>query len=210
GRANASGQCFKRCKVSDHEHDALIDEIASELKRPVRFSESFDARVMSAIRTSHLTVVRGERAHAKPGGGRRRVFVPALASLAAAAVLTIMVVRAGKQTSTQQIADATPVTQVANLGEETLIPQDQQVSLFMPHAKSVGVMGAFNDWDASRSQMTRQKDGTWTITLRVLPGSYEYQFLVDGKTRMTDPSAPATDSEFGEANSVLTVTPRMR
>jgi hypothetical protein len=194
--------------VSDHEHDALIDEIASELKRPVRFSESFDARVMSAIRTSHLTVVRGERAHARPGG--RRVLVPTLASLAAAAVLTIMVVRAGNQPSIQQVADGTPVTQVANLGEENLVLQDKTITLFMPHAKSVGVMGAFNDWDASRSQMTRHEDGTWTITLRVLPGSYEYQFLVDGKTRMTDPSAPATDSEFGEANSVLTVTPRMR
>jgi 1,4-alpha-glucan branching enzyme len=87
--------------------------------------------------------------------------------------------------------------------------QDIQLSFYMPHAKSVGVMGAFNDWDASRSRLTRNENGTWTITLRVLPGSYEYQFLVDGKTRMTDPTAPATDSEFGEANSVLTVTPRL-
>jgi hypothetical protein len=195
--------------VSDHEHDALINEIASELKRPVRFSENFDARVMSAIRTSHLTVVRGERAHAAPGG--RRVLVPAFVGLAAAAALTIMVVRAGNQPSVPEMAEApTPFTQVANLGEEKMLLQDEQISFFLPNAKSVEVMGAFNDWDASRSPMVRQKDGTWTITLRVLPGSYEYQFLVDGKTRMTDPAAPATDSEFGEANSVLTVTPRIR
>ncbi len=200
--------------MSDHEHDALIDEIASELKRPVRFSEDFDARVMSAIRTSHsirtshLSVVRGERAHAAPGS--RRVLVPAFVGLAAAAALTIMVVRAGDQPTVPQFADSTPIVQVADGGEEHMLLQDRQISLFLPHAKTVGVMGSFNDWDASRSQMKHHEDGTWTITLRVLPGSYEYQFLVDGKTRMTDPTAPGTDSEFGEANSVLTVTPRMR
>ncbi|MGQ0639278.1 MAG: glycogen-binding domain-containing protein [Gemmatimonadaceae bacterium] len=192
--------------MSDHEHDALIDEIASELKRPVRFSESFDARVMSAIRTSHLQVVRGERAHARPGG--RRVLVPAFMGLAAAAALTIMVVRAGDQPRSDQLADSTPLIQVSNPVEERVVLQDVQLTLYFPHAKKIGVMGAFNDWDASRSQMTRHDDGTWTITLQVLPGSYEYQFLVDGKMRMTDPTAPATDSEFGEANSVLTVTPR--
>jgi hypothetical protein len=195
--------------VSDHEHDALINEIAAELKRPVRFSESFDARVMSAIRTSHLKVVRGERAHAAPGG--RRVLVPAFMGLAAAAVLTIMVVRAGSdQSSPAPFASNTPpVVDVSDVGGERVLLQDIQLSFYMPHAKSVGVMGAFNDWDASRSRLTRNENGTWTITLRVLPGSYEYQFLVDGKTRMTDPTAPATDSEFGEANSVLTVTPRL-
>ena len=195
--------------MSDHEHDALINEIASELKRPVRFSEDFDARVMSAVRTSHLSVIRGEQAHT--ARGRRRVLIPAVVGLAAAAVLTIVIARAGNEPSMPQIADTTPpFVQVTDVGEERVMPQDVQLSLFLPHAKTVGVMGAFNDWDASRSLMKRHDDGTWTITLRVLPGSYEYQFLVDGKSRMTDPTAPGTDSEFGEANSVLTVTPRVR
>ncbi len=193
--------------MSDHEHDALIDEVASELKRPVRFSENFDARVMSAIRTSHLNVVRGGRVRAAPGGRSRRVLVPAIASLAAAAVLTILVVRGGSDSKQPGLALA-PVTY--ERGEERMMLQDVTLTLFMPKAKNVGVMGAFNDWDASRSQMERGKDGVWTITLHLLPGSYEYQFLTNGAERMTDPTAPATDSEFGEANSVLTVTPRMR
>ncbi len=189
--------------MSDHEHDALINEIASELKRPVRFSEDFDARVMSAIRTSHLSVVPGTALRAAPRG--RRVFVPAVASLAAAAALAIMVTRTG---DVDRSAPAGPaITQVANIDEERVFLQDVTLSLYLPKAKSVGVMGAFNDWDPSRSQMQRASDGTWTITLRLLPGSYEYQFFADG-SRMTDPTAPATDSEFGEANSVLTVTPR--
>jgi hypothetical protein len=193
--------------VSDHEHDALIDEVASELKRPVRLSESFDARVMSAIRTSHLSVVRGDRAHAVPGN--RRVLVPAIATLAVAAALTFMVMRRDRESGVSDVASNTPpVMQVDNRGEERVVLQDVELSVFLPHAKSVGVMGAFNDWDASSSRMVRGEDGTWKITLRLLPGSYEYQFLADGSTRMTDPTAPATDSEFGEANSVLTVTPR--
>jgi 1,4-alpha-glucan branching enzyme len=119
--------------------------------------------------------------------------------------------RVGNEPSMPQIAESTaPFVPVANPIEERIALQDVQLSLYLPHAKSVGVMGAFNDWDGSRSPMKRHDDGTWTITLRVLPGSYEYQFLVDGKTRMTDPTAPGTDSDFGEANSVLTVTPRQR
>ena len=128
--------------MSDHEHDALINEIASELKRPVRFSEDFDARVMSAIRTSHLSVIRGDRAHAAGGRGARRVLVPSLGGLAAAAVLTFAVMRVGTEPSMQQIADTTtPLVQVADAGEERMILQDVQLSLYLPHAKSVGVMG---------------------------------------------------------------------
>lgn len=194
--------------MSDHEHDALINEIASELKRPVRFSENFDARVMSAIRTSHLSVVRGERAHAADRGKSRRVLVPALTTLAAAAALSFLVIRSGADDAATPVP-STVLTQVANVGEERVFLQDVTLTVYLPKAKSVGVMGAFNDWDPARSQMVRGEDGVWTITLRLIPGSYEYQFLADGE-RMTDPTAPATDSEFGEANSVLTVTPRNR
>lgn len=195
--------------MSDHEHDALINEIASELKRPVRLSENFDARVMSAVRTSHLTVVRGERGSARAVPGSRRVLVPAIASLAAAAAFAFLLVRGDGEAPDQTVTSNTPsLTQVANTGDERVVLQDVSLSVYLPKAKSVGVMGAFNDWDASRSPMTRGADGNWTITLHLPPGSYEYQYLTNGGTRMTDPLAPATDSEFGEANSVLTVTPR--
>lgn len=204
--------------MSDHEHDALISEIASELKRPVRLSENFDMRVMSAIRTSHLSVVRGapDETGATPGRGTasergsRRLFVPAIASLAAAAALAFLLVRGPGQSRDETIASNPPLTQVANTGDERIVMQDITLSVYLPAAKSVGVMGAFNDWDASRSPMSRDGKGNWTITLHLAPGSYEYQFLTNGNTRMTDPLAPATDSEFGEANSVLTVTPRQR
>jgi len=195
--------------VSDHEHDALINEISSELKRPVRLSENFDARVMSAVRTSHLTVVRGERDAGRAAPGSRRVLFPAIASLAAAAAFAFFMIR-GSEVSTDQtiVSNAPPVTPVAYTGEERVVLQEVTLSVYLPKANSVGVMAAFNDWDATRSPMKRQADGNWTITLRLPPGSYEYQFLTNGNTRMTDPLAPATDSEFGEANSVLTVTPR--
>lgn len=195
--------------MSDHEHDALINEISSELKRPVRLSENFDAHVMSAIRTSHLTVVRGERDAARAAPGSRRLLVPAIASLAAAAAFAFFMIRGSEVSTDQTIAAvAPPITPVVNTGEERVVLQEVTLSVYLPKAKSVGVMAAFNDWDATRSPMKRQSDGNWTITLRLPPGSYEYQFLTNGNTRMTDPLAPATDSEFGEANSVLTVTPR--
>ena len=35
--------------MSEHEIDPFIEEVAGELKRPVRFDSSFESRVMSAI-----------------------------------------------------------------------------------------------------------------------------------------------------------------
>ncbi|MGQ0537351.1 MAG: isoamylase early set domain-containing protein [Gemmatimonadaceae bacterium] len=194
--------------MSDHEHDTFVDEISSELKRPVRFSDGFDARVMAAIRTAHLSVVRGERAHeGRPG--RKRVFVPAIAGLAAAAVLTFMIVRTvGESNAPERYAAAKLIPVADARGEESMAFQDVVLAIYLPAAQSVAVMGGFNDWDGARSPMKRQADGTWIVTLRLPPGSYEYQFLMDGAVRMTDPASPATDSEFGEANSVLTVAPR--
>jgi len=73
----------------------------------------------------------------------------------------------------------------------------------------VSLVGDFSDWDASRFKMERvSDDGAWSITVPLPPGRYEYQFEVDGKLRITDPTRPQTSSDFGSANSVLTVEHR--
>ena len=38
-----------RCKVTEQSRDPFIDQIAAELKRPVRFDARFDERVMEAL-----------------------------------------------------------------------------------------------------------------------------------------------------------------
>jgi 1,4-alpha-glucan branching enzyme len=57
-----------------------------------------------------------------------------------------------------------------------------------PAARSVTLVGDFNDWDPAAFPMKRQPDGNWFIQVTLHHGHHHYQFLVDGKP-MLDPNA---------------------
>ncbi len=77
-------------------------------------------------------------------------------------------------------------------------------------AKTVSVMGSFNNWNRSSSPMTPTNDGRYEISVPLDVGRYEYKFVVDGK-EMIDPSNPdKVPNGFGDFNSVLVVQPRLR
>jgi len=49
-------------------------------------------------------------------------------------------------------------------------------------------------------------DGIWTLIKDVSPGRYEYKFVIDRNTWVTDPNAvEGTDDGYGGKNSVLIV-----
>jgi glycosidase len=75
-------------------------------------------------------------------------------------------------------------------------------------AQSVAVVGTFNRWDRTTNPLARQPDGkTWSATLRLEPGVYQYRFVVNGARWLADPNAPGMDDGNGNINSVLTVLP---
>ena len=76
-----------------------------------------------------------------------------------------------------------------------------------PAARSVSVVGDFNDWQPSAAPMHRIEAGQpWTALVMVPPGRHTYAFLVDGTRWTADPRAPrATDDDFGKSGSVLFV-----
>ena len=57
-----------------------------------------------------------------------------------------------------------------------------------PDARSVALIGDFNDWDPMAYPMKRQPDGNWLIQIPLHHGHHHYQFLVDGKPTL-DPKA---------------------
>lgn len=74
-----------------------------------------------------------------------------------------------------------------------------------PEAKSVFLAGSFNGWNVAANQMKRSKDGTWSTTVNLLPGEYEYLFIVDGEWK-TDPQCePRYLNRYGGYNSLLIV-----
>lgn len=83
--------------------------------------------------------------------------------------------------------------------------QSTEFSLSAPEAKEVFVAGDFNNWNASEHAMRKFKDGKYIKKLKLKPGRYEYQFVVDGQWR-TDPANPNRQpNSFGSENSVIEI-----
>jgi 1,4-alpha-glucan branching enzyme len=85
----------------------------------------------------------------------------------------------------------------------------QQFTFTQKGLKSVAIVGSLNNWDETATPMTEVSPGVWTVTMPLPPGVYQYQFILDGERRVTDPSAPQQPSDFGSPNSVITVSSRV-
>ena len=203
--------------MSEHEFDPFIDEIAAELKRPVRFDSSFESRVMSALDPAAASSQQG-RTSSTPWILRPRTFyVSPLAGFAVAAgivaIVTMSVLRTVPNSELAVVADG-PDTALVLPEVSQFIPVSSAPALYAApftyisrDAKSVAVVGSFNDWDPTRGVLAQSSDSVWSGNVMLAPGRYEYQLVVDGKW-IADPSAQQrSDSEFGTANSVLIVSP---
>jgi 1,4-alpha-glucan branching enzyme len=74
-----------------------------------------------------------------------------------------------------------------------------------PTAKSVSVAGSFNEWHPTTKTMHPAGRGHWLKDTSLMPGTYEYCFVVDGQW-LPDPEAKdSVPNPFGGKNSVLTV-----
>jgi hypothetical protein len=80
-------------------------------------------------------------------------------------------------------------------------------SLDRAEAGSVYVIGSFNYWNPDGYEMHRdEKSGVWHLKVALPAGSYEYSFLIDGRTPVADPKAVFTKQDgFGNENAVVYV-----
>lgn len=75
---------------------------------------------------------------------------------------------------------------------------------YAPKAKSVSLVGTFNDWNPEKTPMNRGKDGTWSVQVSLPQGRHEYLFLVDGSRYESDPNALELRQDgMGNENAVL-------
>jgi hypothetical protein len=174
-----------------------FERVIETLKKPVAIDPGFNSRVMSRIEAEPARAV-----HAHSWLARRwTVRVSPLGGLAAAAAIAAVVI--AMSLVMRQRDDAAPL--VAAATPETN-PEATQFVLIAPGAKSVTLVGDFNDWDASATRLIRQAgDGVWFITMQLPPGRYNYAFVVDGTSWRTDPNAPGAEDDFGRRNSVVTI-----
>lgn len=76
-----------------------------------------------------------------------------------------------------------------------------------PGARSVHVVGSFNDWGpVSIPLEDRDHDGVWRAAVVLPEGTHEYMFVVDGERWVVDPLAGRFVADgFGRENSLLIV-----
>jgi Glycogen recognition site of AMP-activated protein kinase len=124
---------------------------------------------------------------ARGRGGRTLVW--AAVGLAAAVVLAVL--------GTRVLAPAA--------SESATVPVRFELSL--PEARSVALVGDFNDWDRSHGALLHAgTDGRWTATLDLPHGVYRYAFLVNGTSWIADPARPEIrDPDFDTPTSVVAI-----
>jgi hypothetical protein len=95
----------------------------------------------------------------------------------------------------------------ASIREESNPGIPVRFSLAFAGARSVAVIGTFNEWQGQGFRMrwdeTRRE---WQLLVKVPAGRHEYGFLVDDERVVSDPSALfQQDDGFGNRNAVLIV-----
>jgi len=166
--------------------------MVQELQHPVRLDESFDRRVMVGVRRIHA-----ERRHrgiigwlgAAASISRRPAWAAALAA-SVVAVLSIGLIRTGPSKH-NAVGQTIPV----------------QFVLVAPEARSVAVVGDFNNWGLGDTALVAENhNGVWSVSAPVHTGVHRYAFLVNGKQWVADPTAPrAASDDFGQPSSALVV-----
>jgi hypothetical protein len=99
-----------------------------------------------------------------------------------------------------RLASAAPVA-------APVVVREVKIFLFHPEAKQVAVTGDFNNWDAAGVPLRPgDRPGLWEGELRLGPGAYSYNFIVDGDVLVPDPSsADQAPDGYGGTNSILLV-----
>ncbi len=92
------------------------------------------------------------------------------------------------------------------VGNSYPFPASVTFSYFDDKAREIRVAGQFNNWrPTERHKLEKRADGKWGLRIPLMPGSYEYKFIVDGEWR-ADPANPEQKiGDHGQRNSLLEV-----
>ena len=80
-----------------------------------------------------------------------------------------------------------------------------EFSLEAPMARSVKLAADFTDWDRFPLDMIQSVDGMWWTIVPLLPGEYNYRFLVDGQWCDDPRNIQRVPNPFGTSNAVIQV-----
>ena len=76
---------------------------------------------------------------------------------------------------------------------------------YHPNASYVAVVGDFNAWNPENDVLKKTSAGFWRLTKRLSPGTYRYQYIIDGVWRPDIYNAKSSGDGMGGISSLLVV-----
>jgi hypothetical protein len=195
-----------------HETDPLVQRAVDELRRLPPLNAAAVSRIAGAAAAARLTPAEDD--FVRPPRPRVRWWMTI--GLAAAAAIVGFVARDMipsdrpadvdvARTPTPTVAPA-PMRTAASTGADVgLVPQ--QFVLENRTARSVSVVGDFNNWNPKATPMSRSSDGAlWSAIVPIVPGRHVFGFIVNDSIFTLDPRrSTVRDPDFGTNTSVLMV-----
>jgi hypothetical protein len=150
----------------------------------VRAPAGLTADIMAALPSRRLSFLEWMEGFLP---NRRQWAIPALAGAVAALLILLGTWYVKPQSRTQQLM--------------------VHFQIHAPGAERVELVGDFNNWTPGMIRLHGpDASGHWTANVELPEGHYEYQFLVNGKTWVTDPNAITHRPDgFGRDNAVVDV-----
>lgn len=81
-------------------------------------------------------------------------------------------------------------------------------ALVAPEAKTVSLAGDFNQWRTDTHPMRKGKNGKWSKSIYLAPGTYEYKYCVDGRWTIDEANANIRPNCFGTRNNMVVIASR--
>ena len=75
-----------------------------------------------------------------------------------------------------------------------------------PQAKTVTLVGDFNQWDPATLPMKQMPDRSWLLTVELKHGHHRYAFLVDGVLTLDPQAQGVTRNDKGERVCLVPVS----
>jgi hypothetical protein len=95
--------------------------------------------------------------------------------------------------------------QDSELMKNNFLRVDFNLEVSRDDVRSVAVVGEFNDWNPNSHYLQKTEEGDrWSVTLELEPGRYEYMYVLNGETWITDPGAFQYNRDgFGNKNAII-------
>ncbi len=77
--------------------------------------------------------------------------------------------------------------------------------MLLPDAQNVSLAGNFNNWNVKSHSLKKDSKGMWKISIDLMPGRYEYRFIVDGEWQNDPNCNTCVPNSVGSENCMLTL-----